>query len=100
MSSSQYISVRETAQLLGVSEKRIMDLIEQHKLQAYRIADKFLRLKRNEVLNIRNTGEVSQETVQLAYSQAERVRDFFYFNDFYLICVAVVLTLLYVIFYT
>ena len=100
MTSSQYISVRETAQLLGISEKKVMDLIEHHKIQAYRIADKFLRLKRNEVLNIRNTGEISQETVQLAYTQAERMRDFFYFNDFYLVCVAVVLTLLYVIFYT
>ena len=77
-----------------------MDLIEGRKLQAYRIADKFLRLKRNEVLGIRNTGEVVQETTQLVYTQGERIRDFFYFNDFYLICLAIVLALLYVIFYT
>ena len=100
MTSSQYISVRETAQLLGVSEKKVMDLIEGHKLQAYRIADKFLRLKRNEVLGIKNTGTVSQETTQLAYTQGERMRDFFYFNDFYLICIGIILALLYVIFYT
>ena len=41
-SSSQYISVRETAQILAINEKKVMDLIEAKSLQAYRIADKFL----------------------------------------------------------
>ena len=98
MTSNQYISVRETAQILGISEKKVMDLIEEHKLQAYRIADKFLRLKKVEVLSLRNTGHVSKEHVQLAYTGAERIKDFFYFNDFYLFSLLVVLSLLYVIF--
>ena len=34
-----------------------MDLIQQRKLQAYKIADKFLRLKKSEVLALRNTGD-------------------------------------------
>ncbi len=42
--SSQYITVRETAQILAVSEKKVMDLIESGNLQAYKIADQFLRL--------------------------------------------------------
>ncbi len=100
MTTSQFISVRETAQLLGVSEKKVMDLIEQHKLQAYRIADKFLRLKKNEVLTIRNTGNITKENNPYAYTQAERVQDFFYFNDFYLFSLMVVFSLLYIIFYT
>ena len=39
--SSQYITVRETAQILAVSEKKVMDLIEGGNLQAYKIADQF-----------------------------------------------------------
>ena len=42
-------------QILAITEKKVMNLIEEGKLQAYRIADKFLRLKRSEVLDIRNT---------------------------------------------
>ena len=99
MTTSQFISVRETAQILGVTEKKVMDLIEERKLQAYRIADKFLRLKKNEVLIIRNTGEVVRDHHQHSYTTAERLRDFFYFNDFYLISFAVILILLYIIFY-
>ena len=98
--SSQYITVRETAQILAVSEKKVMDLIEGGSLQAYKIADQFLRLKRNEVVNILSTGQVVSENFSHSYTPVERVRDFFYFNDFYLIALAVIGVLLYIIFYT
>jgi len=98
--SSQYITVRETAQILAVSEKKVMDLIEGGNLQAYKIADQFLRLKRNEVVNMRSTGQVVSEIIAHSYTAGERVRDFFYFNDFYLIALAIIGALLYIIFYT
>ena len=97
---SQYISVRETAQILGVSEKKVMDLIEDRKLQAYRIADQFLRLKRAEVMQMRTNGEVVRENTHHDYTAGERLRDFIYYNDFYIIALAVVAALLYVIFFT
>ncbi len=100
MSSSQYITVRETSQILGVSEKKVMDLIESKELQAYRIANKFLRLKRNEVFSLRNTGNVSQDNSVYAYTTREKVSDFFYFNDFYLIAFMIITGLLYLILFT
>jgi excisionase family DNA binding protein len=99
MASSQYISVREAAQLLEISEKKIMDLIEARNLQAYRIADKFLRLKRAEVLGLRNAGKIEKETVRHSYTPKERLVDFFYYNDFYLIAGVVIFWLLYLIFF-
>ena len=99
MSSTQFVSVRETAQLLFISEKKVMGLIEHRKLQAYRIADKFLRLKKTEVMTLRNSGEITVEEAQIEYSAAERIQDFFYFNDFYLFSTVLIATLLYIIFY-
>lgn len=99
MTTTQFISVRETAQMLGISEKKVMDIIEEKKLHAYRIADKFLRLKRSEVLTLRNSGHVAREEQQIAYTTPDKIKDFFYFNDFYIIAVLVVVELLYVIFY-
>ena len=99
MTTAQYITVRETAQLLGVSEKKIMDLVDEGKLQAYKIAGQFLRLKKSEVMNIRSTGSIVQETTQLQYTQAEIIKDFLYFNDFYLVSGLVIFSLLTVIFY-
>ena len=97
MTTSQYISVRETAQILGISERKVMDLVEAKKLQAYRIADQFLRLKKEEVLSLRSTGTVVNENIQHPYTQPERLRDFFYYNDFYMFSTLVIIVLLIVV---
>lgn len=100
MATSQYISVRETSQILAVTENKVMNLIEEGKLQAYRIADKFLRLKRAEVLNIRNTGNVAKEHHEIEYTANERMADFFHYNNFYILSLTLILVLFYIIFYT
>ncbi len=97
MADNQYISVREAAQLLGVSEKKIMDLIQSTELKAYKIADQFLRLKKGEVLDLRQTGEVKNENVHFEYTPAERVKDFFYFNNFYIFSTVLIVYLVAVI---
>jgi len=100
MANTQFVSIRESAQMLYISEKKVMQLIEERKLQAYRIANKFLRLKKEDVLNLRNSGKIQQEQFQFPYTSSEKIKDFFYFNDFYIISLFIVLGLLYVIFYT
>jgi len=100
MASSQFVSVRETSQILAITEKKVMNLIEEGKLQAYRIADKFLRLKRSEVLDIRNTGKIAKENHQIEYTSSEYVQDFFHYNNFYILSFALILVLFYIIFYT
>ena len=99
-SSTQFISVRETAQILEITENKVMELIESRQLQAYRIADKFLRLKKSDVLSLRNTGSVEKETESYPYTSNERLQDFFYYNDFYFASGFMILFLLYIVFYT
>ncbi len=99
MTTNQYISVRETAQILLISEKKVMDMIEGGELQAYRIANKFLRLKKTDVLNLKNSGDITQENMHFTYTPAERLKDFFYYNDFYILSFFIIIGLLYVIFY-
>jgi len=99
MPASQYISVRETAQILSTSEKMVMDLIEQNKLQAYKIANKFLRLNRSEVFNLRSSGKVVSGNNPIAFTTAEKIKDFFYYNDFYILAYMIIIGILYVIFY-
>jgi excisionase family DNA binding protein len=99
MTNDQFISVREAAQILKVSEKKIMELSEQGKLLSYRIAGQFIRFKRSDVAGIKNAGSVVAENVHYDYTSAERARDFFYFNDFYIVASGVMLFFLYIIFY-
>ena len=94
------LQLPSTAQILGISEKKVMDMIEAGQLQAYRIADQFLRLKRNEIMEMRSSGQIVSENIRHDYTTAEKVRDFFYFNDFYLLALIVISVLLYIIFFT
>ncbi len=96
--ADQFISVREAAQTLGISEKKIMDLVEDRQLQAYKIAGQFLRLKKSEVVNLQASGSVIEEAAKLKYTSSERVWDFFYFNDFYIASSVIIGAFLYMIF--
>ena len=100
MASDHYISVREAAIALCVSERKIMDLVESGKLQAYRIAGQFLRLKQSEVFDIKKSAQIPVENALLEYTSSERLRDFFYFNDFYIISSLIIIALMYIVFMT
>ena len=56
MNQSLYVTVREAAQMLGLPDGKIMSLIEEKKLMAYRIAGQYLRLKRDDVVALRDSG--------------------------------------------
>jgi len=99
MTSDQFISVREAAQILKVSEKKIMELSEQGKLTPFRIAGQFIRFKRADVASIKNAGSVAAENTHYEYTSQERIKDFFYFNDFYLIAAGIILFFAYIIFF-
>ncbi|MEW5894397.1 MAG: helix-turn-helix domain-containing protein [Candidatus Omnitrophota bacterium] len=94
MTESQYISVREAAQILGVSERKIMDMIEADELKAYKIANQFLRLKKSEVTALQRSGTVENESVEYPYTIGDRIKDFFYFYDFYLISLVIMFLLI------
>jgi excisionase family DNA binding protein len=98
MSQSPYVTVREAAQTLGVPEGKVMELIEEKKLMAYRIADQYLRLKRSDVMGLRDSGHVVSETITYPYTFVERLRDLLAYNDFYIISFIAILILLGVIF--
>ncbi len=96
--ADQYISVREAAIALGVTEKKIMDFVASGALPAYRIAGQFVRLKHKEVMALKDSEEIPVENIQFDYNPGEKIRDFFYFNDFYLASFVIMLALLYYIF--
>ncbi|MDP3143026.1 MAG: helix-turn-helix domain-containing protein [Candidatus Omnitrophota bacterium] len=98
--AEKFISVREAAQILGVTEKKILDLAEEGKIPAYRIAGQYLRFKENEIEQIHDKGIVISEDNSFHYSAPERFRDFIYYNDFYIVCAVFVFCLLAVILFS
>lgn len=96
--NSTYVTVREASQILGIPEGKIMLMVDERKLTAYRIADQYLRLKRVDVDQIKNSGNVVSENVKFPYTPQERLRDLFSYNDFYIASFVVIAVLLAIVF--
>ena len=87
------LTTREVSQLLCISEKEVIDLANQGEIPAYRVGGEFLRFRREEILKIRTKFKKVS-----SYSWREKISDFFYFNDFYIISLVLISLLLWVIF--
>ncbi|MBF0388119.1 MAG: helix-turn-helix domain-containing protein [Candidatus Omnitrophica bacterium] len=99
MSQSPFVTVREASQILGIAEGKVMSLVDEKKLLAYRIADQYLRLKRSDILALRDSGNVAAETIKFAYSAQERLLDLLRYNDFYIASFLVIIILLSLVFF-
>ncbi len=100
MAEEKLLTVREVAILLGISEKDVIDLAESGAIPAYKVGGVYLRFKKEQVLGYRknNPRQVSQAVQGKIYTGWDRVSDFLYFNDFYVLIAVVVIALLVFIF--
>ncbi|MGH7198348.1 MAG: hypothetical protein ACREH5_06375 [Candidatus Omnitrophota bacterium] len=106
----QFLNVHESSELLEISEEELWSLVHEHKVPTHNIAGTFLRFKKSDIEHLKNKWRIERElfpkreryfshknTVQKNADFVESVRDFWYFNDFYVVCSALVVVLLYFI---
>ena len=105
----EYLSVREAAEMLEISEDELRHLANEHKIPSHNIAGVFLRLKKKEVEDLKNRWRIGRHDLFPSGhepvlpeatekpSVRERLADLWYFNDFYIICSAIIVVLLYLI---
>lgn len=114
------MTVRDVSLILGISEKEVMDLAQIGKIPAYKIGGVYLRFKPEQVEEFRKSVKpVSPKTEatqkHLPHSSRhhpgasgrsfsasggfkDKVSDFFYFNDFYILSAILILLILFIIF--
>lgn len=94
------LTIRDVSQILSVSEKEVMDLAEKEVIPAYKIGGVYLRFKSHQVMDYKkNLRRGTQHLPELeVYGRSEKVRDFLYFNDFYILAGLLVALILVVIF--
>lgn len=99
MSEDKLLDVGEAAQFLGVTEQDVKNLVKNGALDAYQIGGMFLRFKLTQLQNFKNTGHPHQGKFKQHRQPfyAEDIKDFFYFNDFYIIAVLFVVFMVFVI---
>lgn len=100
MSEEKLLTVRDVALFLGISEKEVVELSEKGAIPAYKVGGVFLRFKREQILEFKKTDKSppSKAASPSDYPLNDRISDFFYFNDFYILTVLVIIGLLIVIF--
>ena len=94
------LNTTEAARFLGISEKEIKDLVEKGKLPAYQIAGTYLRFKLEQLESfkegmgkIKPTADTNAKKIHFY----DNVKDFLYFNDFYILAVFIVAFLIFII---
>jgi len=106
------LTLEELALHLDIPEEEIRKLVESGVIPAYSIGGSFLRFRRDQIDAIKN--EITSKSVSTVpeagkphYHKVrhhdvpekftDKVADFFYFNDFYLISMLLIAALVYVI---
>ncbi|MFH0827429.1 MAG: helix-turn-helix domain-containing protein [Candidatus Omnitrophota bacterium] len=98
MGEEKLLTVREVSGLLGVSEKEVMDLAENGTIPAYKIGGVYLRFRNDQVQEYRKSLKShTSKKFKEKYPVNDRLRDFFYFNDFYILSAVLIFLLLVII---
>ncbi len=100
MSAEKLLTVRDVSIILGILEKEVLDLAEKGALPAYKVGGVYLRFKKDQVLEFKKSIESTSAKSKPSqkYPLKDRISDFFYFNDFYILASLVIILLLVIIF--
>ena len=90
-------TTREVSQVLGISEKDVIDLSGKNLIPHFKVAGEFLRFKKEDMLKIKPTIKKKYNLPEKKHRFLEGAREFIYFNDFYLASVIIITLLLWVI---
>jgi excisionase family DNA binding protein len=103
--SEKLLNVQEVCQYLGISEGDLRQLVDRGEIPAYRLGGTILRFRKDQIDKIKADGvpkiiKLEEESLSnAAESRMEKLKDFLYFNDFYIISAIIVIILLVVIFF-
>ena len=106
MKQEGFLTIKEAAQELGITEQEVIDLAEAGKISAYKIGGVYLRFKPEHVQEAKQN--ISQPTIsqpnisqptqdKVKVSLGEKIEDFFYFNDFYILALLIIILMLIII---
>lgn len=97
--TEKLLTTQGAARFLNISEQELENLAASGKIPSYRIGGKFLRFKEQDILRFK-TNEKALPTPPLRARAGliEKIADFLYFNDFYIISIIIILIMLLFIF--
>lgn len=92
--TSKLLTIRDVAKYLNITEKEVVELAESGAIPAYKVGGIYLRFKKEQLDNVKHKIKPNQSLVSIEGSFPERVRDFVYHNDFYILSLVIIAFLL------
>ena len=92
------LTTREASQLLNISEQDIIDLTHLGKIPHFKVAGEFLRFRKDDIFKLKREIQKRFDIHREIPPLAERMQEFLYFNDFYILSTIIIMMLLWVIF--
>lgn len=87
------LTTREASHLLGISEKEIIELAKKNLIAHFKLGGEFFRFRRGDLLHIRPAIKRRYNLPEKTHPRRELLREFLYFNDFYIISGAIIIAL-------
>jgi len=99
MAQEKLLTIRDASIILGISEREVMDLVEKGQLIAYKVGGVYLRFKQHNIEEFKKSLKPSakKNDTPKKYSFNDRISDFFYFNDFYILSILIIALILIII---
>ncbi len=95
--TGKLLTIREVAHCLNVTEKEVIELAESGVIPAYKVGGVYLRFKKDQIDAVKDKIKPDEDLVSIEGTVTERVRDFVYHNDFYILSLIIIFFLLYFI---
>ena len=92
------LTIEEVKKHLAVEQDKIEELLSSGKLQAYKIGGAYIRFRKEDVLNLSYELGISKDKGPAKVTFGSRIFDFWRFNNFYIISLALVGALIYLVF--
>ena len=104
--TDKLLTLKEASAVLGIPEDRMRHLVDIGDIPAYQIGGMYLRFKEEQILLLKD--KYLKENILISRQEItaggalesniiSSIKDFFYFNDFYIISAALIAGLVYII---
>ena len=91
------LTTREASKILKFSEKEVIDLASAGLIPNFKVGGEFLRFKKDDILEVKKTLRKRPHFSHDNFRGLKKMREFLYFNDFYILSTIVIITLLWII---
>lgn len=93
--AEKLLTIREAAQYLNITEKQVIELSDKSIIPAYKVGGIYLRFKKEQLNSVKDRILPTTKESNVEYSFSDKLSDFFYYNDFYVLSLLIISLLIF-----